>query len=97
MSQPVIGNPPPRQLPGTPLPGGGVAGIMLASWTLPPQTVFEGWLTPGEDFEPPDWPMYSFRAIYPIPPDDAGTPPEQGSRWTVIQACPPGGWASEIW
>jgi hypothetical protein len=70
--------------------------MWLASWTRAPRTVFEGWLAPDDDYQPPNWLGHSFRAIYVDAPADAGPPPKLLSRWTIIRDYPPGGWSTEI-
>ena len=75
---PYIGPPPPLLPPGTPLPGGGVAGQLLYSWSWPPRVAWEGWVATGDVWAPTDDWMYSVQltAYYPVvPPADAGPPP----------------------
>lgn len=80
--------------PGTPLPGGGVAGRILYTWTDPPQIVWQGWLTADENWQPPtEFASTQLQTYFPEPSADAPPQPD-GGRWTVIRVLPPGGWCS---
>jgi hypothetical protein len=77
MSSPIIGSPPPLD-PGQSLAGGGVGGCWLATWTMPPQIAWQGWVPTGETWEPTEqWSSAQYadvqlQAFYPqLLPDDA--------------------------
>jgi hypothetical protein len=94
---PVSG--PPSLTPGEPLAGGGVGGTFLATWTRPPQIVFQGWVPTGETWRPNESWMngVQLQSFFPkLLPDDAGPPPEGGGTYTVIRVVPPDGWLSEL-
>lgn len=95
---------PPQLDPGQPLAGGGVGGTILYTWTLPPTVAWQGWIATGLVWQPTSqwsseqWAGTQLQAFYPrVLPDDAGSPPEGGGRYTVIRVVPPGGWTSELW
>ena len=99
MTVPIIGPPPPQQPPGTPLPGGGVAGQLLYSWSRPPRVAWEGWVATGTVWVPTESWMSSVQlsAYYPVvPPAGAGPPPAGGGVYTVIRVVSPGGWCSQL-
>jgi hypothetical protein len=96
----VVGTPPALLPPGTPLPGGaGVAGTFLATWTLPPRTLFRGWVATGE--QPPSFPDWAgpgtlSAVTLSTPPADAGPPPDGGAAWVEVRVLGLAGWVSEL-
>jgi hypothetical protein len=83
----------PYYPPGTPLPGGGVAGL-LYTWTEPPLVAWQGWVPTGTTWTPTaPWSGLQLQAFFPAePPSDAGPPPAGGGIYTVIRVMTPGGW-----
>lgn len=84
---------------GAPLPGGdGVAGTILYTWTRPPKIVWQGWLTPNEQYTIDEqWRGFQLQAYRPRkPPADAPPPPNDTAKYTVVRVMPPGGWCSEL-